>query len=148
MLTARTSAADVVTGLELGADDYVTKPFEPSVLAARARAVVRRAAEPSPSTMEVHDLTIDVSAHTVHRGDVEVPLTNIEFRLLVALARHRGEVLGREALLEEVWGYDYLGDSRLVDMAVRRLRAKLGDAAAEPRYVTTVRSMGYRFERD
>jgi two-component system response regulator MtrA len=148
ILTARADTADVVTGLELGADDYITKPFEPAELAARARAAVRRTNDASPAAMNVVDLSIDTEAFRVMRGDDELALTATEFRLLVALATHAGQVMSREALLEDVWGYDYLGDSRLVDMGIRRLRAKLGDRPDDEPYITTVRSVGYRFERD
>ncbi len=147
MLTARTDTADIVAGLELGADDYVTKPFTPMELTARARAAVRRTVESSPSRLSIRDLDIDVNAFSASRSGHEIVLTAIEFRLLVALVSCAGEVLSRETLLERVWGYDYLGDSRLVDMAVRRLRVKIGEPLAPPPYVTTVRSVGYRFER-
>lgn len=146
MLSARTDTADVVTGLELGADDYVTKPFKPSELAARARAAVRRATPVTSLPERARDLHIDQAAFRVARADAQIPLTAIEFRLLVSLVSHSGQVVRREELLEEVWGYDYLGDSRLVDMAVRRLRVKLGEPPAPPPYITTVRSVGYRFE--
>lgn len=148
MMTARTDTADVVAGLELGADDYVTKPFEPAELAARARAAVRRTSDARPPRWTLRDLDLDEEAYRVFRDGEEIVLTATEFRLLVALASHVGQVLTREVLLERVWGYDYLGDSRLVDMAVRRLRAKLGDAPDSTPYVTTVRSVGYRFERE
>jgi len=148
MLTARDEPADMVAGLELGADDYVTKPFEPAVLAARLRAVLRRV-EPSGIDAErltLRDLTIDEAAFRAYRGEQEIRLTAIEFRLLAELVRHAGSVLTRQVLLERVWGYDYLGDSRLVDMAVKRLRDKL-EVPEQPPYVTTVRGVGYRFER-
>ncbi|QYG92483.1 response regulator transcription factor [Iamia sp. SCSIO 61187] len=147
MLTARADTADVVAGLEMGADDYVTKPFEPSELAARARAAVRRAVESVPPQWTARDLEIDEEAFTVQRGGDELPLSATETRLLVALASRPGQVLSREALLERVWGYDYLGDSRLVDMAVLRLRTKLGEPADGVPYIETVRSVGYRFNR-
>lgn len=147
MLTARSDTTDVVVGLELGADDYITKPFEGSELTARVRAVLRRAAaEPDAPLIRVRDLEIDTGAFRVTRGGVELELTATEFRLLAELARNAGRVLTREGLLERVWGYDYLGDSRLVDMAVKRLRDKLGEDPRDPRHVTTVRGVGYRFE--
>jgi two-component system response regulator MtrA len=147
MLTARADTADVVRGLELGADDYLTKPFAPAELAARARAAVRRAVESVPPQWRARDLDIDEEAFTVRRGGAELELSATETRLLVTLAARAGHVLSREALLERVWGYDYLGDSRLVDMAVLRLRTKLGDPPDGPPYIETVRSMGYRFAR-
>jgi two-component system response regulator MtrA len=145
VLTARADTADVVTGLELGADDYVTKPFHPAELAARARAAVRRSPEPVAARWTVRDLEIDEEAFVARRDGVDLPLSATEMRLLVALASRAGQVLSREELLERVWGYDYLGDSRLVDMAVLRLRTKLGEPERPPQYVETVRTMGYRF---
>ncbi|MGD9999596.1 MAG: response regulator [Acidimicrobiia bacterium] len=148
MVTARTDTADVVAGLELGADDYVTKPFEAAELAARARAAVRRAADNTSTQFSIRDLEIDEAAFSVSRQGAEIALTATEFRLLITLARHAGQVMTREVLLERVWGYDYLGDSRLVDMAMQRLRSKLGEPPSGSEYVTTVRSIGYRFERE
>ena len=150
MLTARADITDVVTGLELGADDYITKPFVPAELAARVRAVLRRSTaeeEAPPSRLESRDLLVDEAAFRAFRDGEEVALTTIEFRLLAELVRNGGHVLSRSTLLERVWGYDYLGDSRLVDMAVKRLRAKLGPAPGGTDYVATVRGVGYRFER-
>ena len=145
MLTARSDVADVVTGLELGADDYLTKPFQPAELLARVRAALRRpTADGSATLLQIQDLDIDAPGFRVTQSGRPVDLTAIEFRLLVELARNAERVVSREALLERVWGYDYLGDSRLVDMAVKRLRDKLGDDAREPRYITTVRGAGYR----
>ncbi len=147
MLTARVDTADIVTGLELGADDYITKPFKGAELIARVRAALRRRTNgPLPNVLNVADLEIDPSGFRVTRGGEGIELTATEFRLLVELALAPGRVLSREVLLERVWGYDYLGDSRLVDMAVKRLRDKLGDDPRCPRYVSTVRGVGYRFD--
>ena len=146
MLTARADTADVVTGLELGADDYVTKPFEPSELAARVRAVLRRTGADDASPVEARGLVVDEAAFRAYKGSDELPLTTMELRLLAELVRSAGTVLTREVLLDRVWGYDYLGDSRLVDMAVKRLRDKLGDPPDPPPYIATVRGVGYRFE--
>ncbi len=150
MLTAKTDITDVVVGLELGADDYMTKPFEPAELAARIRAVLRRSAGDAAEhagALLARDVQVDEAAFRAFRNGQELALTAIEFKLVSELVRNAGLVLTREKLLERVWGYDYLGDSRLVDMAVKRLRAKLGDAADGPDYITTVRGIGYRFER-
>jgi two-component system response regulator MtrA len=148
MLTARSSTIDVVTGLELGADDYVAKPFQPPELIARVRAVLRRgvAATP-PTTLRVGDLEIDEAAFRVTRNDDQVSLTATEFRLLCELARRPGQVFTREMLLELVWGYEYVADSRLVNVAVQRLRTKIEIDPADPALITTVRGVGYRFER-
>jgi two-component system, OmpR family, response regulator MtrA len=146
MMTARDTTADVVAGLEAGADDYVSKPFEAPELLARVRALFRRS---SPSSVEVHrvgDLVVDSAAHRVHKADREVDVTVKEFAVLEELARHRGQALSRQQLLELVWGYDHLGDSRLVDMVVQRLRRKVEDDSARPRLVVTVRGVGYRLE--
>jgi two-component system response regulator MtrA len=149
MLTARVETTDVVAGLELGADDYVTKPFEGPELVARVRAVVRRAtAEEHSPVLHIRGLDIDPAAFSAHRDGKKVDLTATEFRLLHELARNVGQVLTREVLLERVWGYDYLGDSRLVDMALKRLRDKIGDDPKNPAYIATVRGVGYRFERE
>jgi two-component system response regulator MtrA len=146
MLTARDDKAEIVAGLELGADDYVTKPFSGPELVARVRAALRRVAadEPVP-TIRVGSLEIDSAAFRAADGGRVLDLSATEFRLLVELARHPDRVLSREKLLERVWGYDYLGDSRLVDMAINRLRTKLGDDPKVPRYIATVRGAGYRF---
>ena len=148
MLTARTDVADVVAGLELGADDYSTKPFEAPELLARARAVLRRrTVETDQTNLRAGDVVIDTAAFRVELRGEAIDLSATEFRLLVELVQHAAHVLTREVLLERVWGYDYLGDSRLVDMAIKRLREKLGDDAREPTFITTVRGVGYRFER-
>jgi two-component system response regulator MtrA len=147
MLTARADVRDVVAGLELGADDYIVKPFDGIELVARLRATMRRVqTDGSDTVMRFGELEIDPGAFRVTLYDEPVDLTAMEFRLLAELARHPGQVLTRDLLLDRVWGYDYLGDSRLVDMAVKRLRAKLHDDALEPRYIATVRGVGYRFE--
>ncbi|HJP65645.1 MAG TPA: response regulator transcription factor [Actinomycetota bacterium] len=149
MLTARTDTTDVVVGLELGADDYVTKPFEMAELVARLRSVLRRsAAEPPQPALSIHGLDIDPAGFTVRKGGADVPLTATEFRLLLEMAKRPGQVFTRELLLQQVWGYDYLGDSRLVDVAVQRLRAKIEDDPAQPAVIRTVRGVGYRLDRD
>ncbi len=148
MLTARTDTIDVVVGLESGADDYVTKPFEMPELVARIRAALRRARHDEPSeTLSLGDVAIDVLGHVATRDGDELRLTPTEFRLLVELARRPGQVFTREILLELVWGYDYLGDSRLVDVAVQRLRAKIETDPAHPQLIETVRGVGYRASR-
>lgn len=149
ILTARTATADVVTGLELGADDYVVKPFETSELTARVRAVMRRtktARRTDEGLLVAGTLVVDPAAVRVELGGAPLALTATEFRLLVELLRHRGEALSRESLLREVWGHDFLGDSRLVDVAVWRLREKLADDPKSPVFIVTVRGFGYRFE--
>ena len=143
MLTARTDPVDVVLGLEAGADDYVTKPFEPPVLAARLRAVLRRVARHDASpVLQVGELEIDRAGMEVRVCGAPIALTPTEYRLLLELAENRGIVLSRERLLEDVWGYVWSGDTRLVDMHVRRLRAKIGPDAIE-----TVRGAGYKLVR-
>jgi DNA-binding response OmpR family regulator len=143
-LSARSDILDVVVGLELGADDYVTKPFELPELVARIRAVLRRATEaPAPESIAIGDLEIDPAAHEVRRDGEAIALTATEFRLLLELARRPKQVFTREVLLERVWNYDYLGDSRLVDVAVQRLRSKIGPGRLE-----TVRGVGYRFRAE
>ena len=147
MLTARSDLHDVVVGLELGADDYVTKPFELPELVARIKAVLRRStAEPGDAVIHADGLEIDPAGFTVRRGDEELELTATEFRLLLELAKRPKQVFTRELLLELVWNYDYLGDSRLVDAAVQRLRAKVEDDPKEPKLIRTVRGVGYRFD--
>jgi DNA-binding response OmpR family regulator len=150
-LSARTDAIDIVLGLEAGADDYVTKPFEPAVLAARVRAALRRARarEPAPAGAidSVGEIVIDRGGHVVLRRGEPVPLTPTEYRLLVELADHPGMALDRAALLERVWGYGWAGDSRLVDVHVQRLRAKIEVDPANPQIVLTVRGVGYKLAR-
>jgi two-component system response regulator MtrA len=145
MLTARGDDFDVVGGLAAGADDYVVKPARPTVLDARIRAVLRRATGPSDGVRVHRDLRIDTTALTVSCRGEPLSLTPTELRLLLALSRAPGRVFTRQQLLEEVWEHDYLGDSRLVDNCVQRLRAKIETNPAAPEYVRTVRGFGYRF---
>jgi two-component system response regulator MtrA len=148
LLTASNSEEQILKGFELGADDYVTKPFDMPVLVARCRAVLRRAAaEPADPVLRAGDLEIDVAGFTARKDGRDLALTATEFRLLVELARRPGHALTREVLLARVWDYEYLGDSRLVDVAVQRLRAKIEDDPAHPRTISTVRGVGYRLER-
>ena len=148
MLTARADATDVVVGLELGADDYVTKPFDMPVLVARCRSVLRRAAaDPADPVLRVGDLEVDVAGFVARKDGRDLALTATEFRLLAELSRRPGQVLTREVLLARVWDYEHLGDSRLVDVAVQRLRAKIEDDPTRPRRISTVRGVGYRLER-
>ena len=147
MLTARADLHDVIVGLELGADDYMTKPFELPELVARIKAVLRRsAADPGDRVIAVDGLEIDPAGFTVRRGEEEIALTATEFKLLLELARRPKQVFTRELLLELVWNYDYLGDSRLVDAAVQRLRGKIEADPKEPKLIRTVRGVGYRFD--
>ena len=146
MVTARSDTHDVVAGLEAGADDYVTKPFVAKELAARIRALLRRSRpeESGSPVIRFGDVEIEADAGVVRRGGEEVHCTRTEFRLLCELANHPGKVLSREQLLERVWGYDYFGDGRLVDVHVRRLRTKVEPDPASPRFILTVRGMGYK----
>jgi DNA-binding response OmpR family regulator len=148
MVTAKGDTHDVVAGLEAGADDYVTKPFEPKELSARIRALLRRArpANPGHPRLTFGDLEIVPDEGKVLVAGREVAVTKTEFRLLLELAQDPGAVVSRERLLEHVWGYGYFGDSRLVDVHVRRLRTKIERDPAEPRHVVTVRGMGYRLD--
>ena len=147
MLTARADLHDVIVGLELGADDYMTKPFELPELVARIKAVLRRsAADPGDRVIAVDGLEIDPAGFTVRRGEEEIALTATEFKLLLELARRPKQVFTRELLLELVWNYDYLGDSRLVDAAVQRLRGKIEADPKELKLIRTVRGVGYRFD--
>ncbi|HYD10481.1 MAG TPA: response regulator transcription factor [Acidimicrobiales bacterium] len=148
MVTARTDTHDVVAGLEAGADDYVTKPFQPKELSARIRALLRRArpAESGNPHLRFGELEVIPAEGVVRREGDEVHLTKTEFRLLCELASAPGRVFSREQLLERVWGYDYFGDGRLVDVHVRRLRTKVEPDAANPRHVVTVRGLGYKLQ--
>lgn len=144
MLTARTDTTDVVRGLEAGADDYVVKPFNPVELIARVRARLRDPQVDAAEILRVGDLEIDVAAHEVRRDDQPIALTPLEFDLLVILARKPQQVFTREVLLEKVWGYQYKADTRLVNVHVQRLRAKIERDPDRPTIVTTVRGVGYR----
>jgi DNA-binding response OmpR family regulator len=145
MLTARTDSHDVVAGLEAGADDYLTKPFVPKELSARIRALLRRTGRcGGPEALVFGDLEVLPDAGVVRRAGEEVALTKTEFRLICELATNSGRVLSRESLLQRVWGYDYFGDSRLVDVHVRRLRNKVESDPAQPDHVVTVRGLGYK----
>jgi two-component system response regulator RegX3 len=149
MLTARDSEVDKVVGLELGADDYVTKPFSARELVARVRAVLRRRGDGDdllPSTLEAGPVRMDVDRHTVSvRGDtISLPLK--EFELLELLLRNAGRVLTRGQLIDRVWGADYVGDTKTLDVHVKRLRAKVEEEPSLPRHLVTVRGLGYKFE--
>jgi DNA-binding response OmpR family regulator len=147
IVTARTDTHDVVAGLEAGADDYVTKPFVAKELGARIRALLRRArpAEDEPKTLSFGDLELLPDQGVLRRRDgEEIHCTRTEFRLLCELAANPNKVLSREQLLDRVWGYDYFGDGRLVDVHIRRLRTKVEPDPALPRHILTVRGMGYK----
>jgi two-component system response regulator MtrA len=144
MLTAKSDTVDVVLGLECGADDYVVKPFKPKELIARVRARLRRRDDLPPENLRVVDLEIDVAGHSVTREGQHLALTPLEFDLLVALARKPRQVFTREVLLEQVWGYRHAADTRLVNVHVQRLRAKIERDPEHPDIVLTVRGVGYK----
>jgi len=149
MVTEQTDTHDLVAGLEAGADDYVTKPVVAKELAARIRAALRRTTLLSTSSATIDRFTVrDVEMRSdqgiVLKGGIELPLTKTEYRLLHIFMENANKVLSRDQLLELVWGYEYLGDSRLVDAHIRRLRLKIEDVPDEPRIIVTVRGMGYR----
>jgi DNA-binding response OmpR family regulator len=150
MLTAKSSELDKVVGLELGADDYVTKPFSLRELSARIRALLRRTEQiadaPTP-LVELGELTVDLAGHRLLRDGERVPLKPKVFELLAYLLRHPGQVLTREQLLEHVWGYDYAGETRTVDVHIHWLRAAIEPDPADPAYLHTVRGVGYVFRR-
>lgn len=155
MLTAKAEEIDKVVGLELGADDYLTKPFSLRELLARIRAMLRRiemvrqealADEATPKTIKVANLEIDFARHSVCRGGVVLHLSPREFELLAFLARNRGQVFSRDRLLGKVWGYDYAGDTRTVDVHIRWLRQKIEDDPSHPKHLLAVRGVGYKFE--
>ena len=144
MLTAKTESEDVVLGLEAGADDYVVKPFDPTVLLARIRARLRPLSPSTSEMVQIGPLTLDVNGHEVRRGSEKVLLTPLEFNLLLTLAAKPKQVFTREMLLELVWGYHYKADTRLVNVHVQRLRSKIEDDPDNPKIVTTVRGIGYK----
>jgi two-component system response regulator MtrA len=144
MLTARADTLDVVVGLESGADDYVMKPFKSKELVARVRARLRRKDDTAPELLQIGEVTIDVAGHTITRDGEAIALTPLEFDLLVALARKPSRVFTREMLLEQVWGYRHAADTRLVNVHVQRLRAKVERDPEKPQVVVTVRGVGYK----
>jgi two-component system response regulator RegX3 len=149
MVTARDSEVDKVVGLELGADDYVTKPFSSRELVARIRAVLRRGAEPEElltSTVEAGRVRMDVERHVVSVDGAQVPMPLKEFDLLELLLRNAGRVLTRGQLIDRVWGADYVGDTKTLDVHVKRLRSKIEPDPANPKYLVTVRGLGYKFD--
>jgi len=148
LLTAKTHETDKVVGLTLGADDYVTKPFSPRELVARVKALLRRGrgSGAGDTALVFRRLRLDPQSRRVWKDAVPVELTPLEFDLLYALARYRGRVLSREQLIEQVWGYDYYGEDRVVDVHLGRIRKKVEDNAATPILIVTVRGAGYRFE--
>lgn len=143
LLTAKTTEMDRVMGLDQGADDYISKPFSILELRSRINAVLRRANVPSPDLLTHKDLKMDPQKHTVEARGKLVPLTLKEFDLLQLLLSHPSRVLSREELLKEVWGYDYEGESRTLDMHIKTLRKKIGDDAEAPKYIQTIRGVGY-----
>ncbi|SFS71588.1 response regulator transcription factor [Marininema halotolerans] len=153
MLTAKTEEFDKVLGLELGADDYMTKPFSPRELTARVKAILRRMEamrqtdENTPNQLlKIGDLIIDIEGYEVRHHQRTIDLTPKEFELLIYLANHRGKVLSRDQLLNAVWDYDYIGDTRIVDVHVSHLREKVEEDSRNPLYIKTVRGIGYKFE--
>jgi DNA-binding response OmpR family regulator len=148
LLTARAEEVDKLVGLSVGADDYLTKPFSPRELVARVKAVLRRGAArsvPAQDRLVFDGLVIDVDRREVQRAGRAVELSTLEFDLLAALARTPGRVLTRQQLLQKVWGYDFFGDERVVDVHIRSIRRALGDSADEPELIGTVRGVGYKF---
>ncbi len=150
MLTAKDTELDKVLGLELGADDYVTKPFSSREVVARVKAQLRRAdlgEKEEGERLSCQDLAVDTGRMEVHKDGVAIDLTYREYLLLVFLMRHVGYVIRREKLLEEVWGYDFYGDERTVDVTIRRLREKIEENPSQPRYIKTKRGVGYYIRR-
>jgi two-component system alkaline phosphatase synthesis response regulator PhoP len=146
LLTAKTQESDKVLGLELGADDYVTKPFSPRELRARVKAALRRAAGEMPETYRFGDAEVDFTRCELRRGERAVEMTPIEFKLLAAFIRHRGQTLNRSKLLDQVWGRETFVTDRVVDTHITNLRKKIEPKPSEPRFLVSVRGMGYRFD--
>ena len=146
LLTAKTQEAEKILGLELGADDYVTKPYSPRELRARIKAALRRASDALPQTYRFDDVEVNFTRFEARRGGRLLELTPIEFKLLTVLVRHRGQVLTRQQLLDEVWGRDTFVTDRVVDNRILNLRKKIEPVPAAPRYVSNVRGAGYRFD--
>ncbi len=146
LLTARAGEVDRVIGLDNGADDYVVKPFSLPELTARIRAALRRTPKRSDNQLQVGDIRLDIAARRAYRGDKELKLSHKEFELLATLMRNKGAVLSREFLISQVWGYDFDGDMRTVDVHVRWLREKIEEDPSNPRHLQTVRGVGYRID--
>lgn len=147
LVTARAEEVDKLVGLGVGADDYITKPFSPREVVARVRTILRRQRVAVDSHNQLHfvGLSIDLDAHTLEVRGTPIELSALEFELLVALASSPGRVFSRQQLLQQVWGYDFYGDDRVVDVHIRNLRSRLGDEAANPNFIATVRGVGYRY---
>ncbi|MCF6092961.1 response regulator transcription factor [Microaerobacter geothermalis] len=151
MLTAKDDEIDKILGLELGADDYLTKPFSPREVIARIKAILRRSQgretdQQAKKVIEIGDLSIDIDKHEVRIDGQMIDLTPKEFELLIYLAQHRGKVMSREQLLNQVWNFDYMGDTRIVDVHVSHLREKIEANSRQPEYIKTIRGLGYKFE--
>jgi DNA-binding response OmpR family regulator len=147
MLTARSSEVDKIIGLDSGADDYITKPFGLGEFLARVRVALRRKPKPAaPERLQSGDLTLDLIGRKAYKGDQELTLSYKEFDLLAELMRNQGVVFSRDLLLTKIWGYDYYGESRTVDVHIRWLREKIEENPSKPTRITTIRSIGYRFE--
>ncbi len=149
MLTAKSEETDKVLGLEIGADDYLTKPFSVRELTARMKAVLRRSIDDKKEEskiIKINDIQIDIEKHEVTKGDTKIDLTLKEFELLRILAENRGKVLSRNMLLDEVWGYDYFGETRTVDVHIRHLRKKIEENDKAPKYIETIRGVGYKIK--
>jgi two-component system response regulator MtrA len=144
MLSAKNESHEVVLGLEAGADDYMVKPFNPSELVARIKVRLRRSGSDTPTSLKIGEIVIDQVAHTIIRHGKTIQLTRLEFDLLVALAKEPGRVFSRDALLSEVWGYQQAADTRLVNVHVQRLRAKIEEDVENPTVIVTVRGVGYK----